>query len=100
MVHGDDFVFAGVESDLEWARQQMEKSFLVKVIVRLRGDKQDMRELRVLNRVLSWRSEGIQLEADPRHQEILISELEAGRAWAQHAWCEEPTEKRRRWGWR
>ena len=40
------------------------------------GDKQDVRELRALNRVLSWRSGGIQLEADPRHQEILISELE------------------------
>ena len=78
VVHGDDFVFAGVESDLEWARQQMEKSFLVKVIGRLGGDKQDVRELRVLNRVLSWRSGGIQLEANPRHQEILISELEQG----------------------
>ena len=76
MVHGDDFVFTGVESDLEWARQQMEKSFLVKVIGRLGGDKQDVGELRVLDRVLSWRSGGIQLEADPRHQEILISELE------------------------
>ena len=42
----------------------------------LGSDKQDVRELRVLNRVLSWRSGGIQLEADPRHQEILISELE------------------------
>ena len=76
VVHGDDFVFACVETDLEWARQQMEKSFLV--IGRLGGDKQDVRELRVLNRVLSWRSGGIELEADPRHQEILISELEQG----------------------
>ena len=78
MVHGDDFVFAGVESDLEWAHQQMEKSFLAEVIGRLGGDKQDVRELRVLNRVLSWRRGGIQLEADPRHQEIRISELEQG----------------------
>ena len=76
VVHGHDFVFAGVDSDLEWARQQMEKSFLVKVIGRPGGDKQDVRELRAQNRVLSWRSGGIQLEADPRHQEILISELE------------------------
>ena len=52
------------------------KSFLVNVIGRLGGDKQDLRELRVLNRVLSWKSGGVQLEADPRHQEILISELE------------------------
>ena len=54
----------------------MEKSFLVKVMGRLGGDKQDVRELRVLNRVLSWSSGGIQLEADPCHQEILISDLE------------------------
>ena len=39
----------------------MEKSFFVKVIGRLGGDKEDVRELRVLNRVLSWRSGGIQL---------------------------------------
>ena len=56
----------------------MEKSSFVKVIGRLGGDKQDVRELRVLNRVLSWRSGGIQFEADPRHEEILISELEQG----------------------
>ena len=56
----------------------MEKSFFVKVIGRLGGDKPDARELRVLNRVLSWRSGGVQLEADPRHQEILISESEQG----------------------
>ena len=54
----------------------MEKSFLVKVIGRLGGDRQDVQELRVLNRVLCWRSDGIQLEADPRHQEILTSGLE------------------------
>ena len=54
--HGDDFVCAGVESDLEWVRQQMDESLLVKVIGRLGDDRQDVRELRVLNRVLSWRS--------------------------------------------
>ena len=32
VVHGDDFVVAGVETDLEWARRQLEKSFFVKVI--------------------------------------------------------------------
>ena len=55
VVHGDDFVLVGVDSDLEWARQQMEKS-IVKVICRLGGDKQDVLELRALDRVLSWRS--------------------------------------------
>ena len=74
-VHGDDFLFADMESDLKWARQQMKKSFLVKVTGRIGGDKQDVRNVRVLDRVLSWKSGGVQLEADPRHQEIMISEL-------------------------
>ena len=34
-------------------RQQMEKNVLVEVIGRLGGDKQDVRELRILYRVLS-----------------------------------------------
>ena len=32
--------------------------------------------VRLLNQVLSWKGDGLRLEADPRHQEILISELE------------------------
>ena len=69
---GDDFVFAGVETDLESALRQMEQSFLVKVIGRVGADKQDVRTR--LGPVL--KGDGIQLEADPRHQEIVISVLE------------------------
>ena len=35
VVYGDDFEFAGVETNLQWARREMEKSFLIKVIGRL-----------------------------------------------------------------
>ena len=51
----------------------MEASFLVKVIGQLGGDSNDLKELRVLNRVLRWTETGILLEADPRHQEILVA---------------------------
>jgi hypothetical protein len=51
----------------------MEASFLVKIIGQLGGDKDDLREIRVLNRVLRWTDDGILLEADPRHQEILVA---------------------------
>ena len=51
----------------------MEANFLVKVIGQLGGDRNDLKELRVLNRVLRWTDDGILLEADPRHQEILIA---------------------------
>ena len=74
--YGDDFVVAGVGTHMEWARRQTEKSFLVKVIGGFWGDEQDVHELRVLKRVLSAKGDGLRLEADPRHQDILISELE------------------------
>ena len=38
----------------------------------------DLKELRMLNRVIRWDEFGIQMEADPRHQEILVA-TEQGR---------------------
>ena len=73
IVHGDDFVFVGTEHELRWVQGRMEKSFLVKVIRQLGGDPSDLKELRVLNRVFRWTANGILLEADPRHQEILVA---------------------------
>ena len=37
VVHGDDFVFAGADSDLDWITKCMHESFLVKVVGRLGG---------------------------------------------------------------
>ena len=72
VVHGDDFVFAGNDSDLAWTAKSMEAKFLVKMIGRLGGDKGDDRELRILNRVIRWTPEGVTYEADPRHADILL----------------------------
>ena len=51
----------------------------MKVIGLLGGDPDDLKELRVLNRVLRWINDAILLEADPRHQELLVA-AEPGRA--------------------
>ena len=72
----DDYVFASVDTDSESARCQMDESFLVNVMGRLAGDKQDAHGLRVVTRVLSWKGDGLRLGADPRHSQVLISELE------------------------
>ena len=52
----------------------MEKSFFGKAIGRPGGDQRDLQE--VVDRVLCWGPSGIQLEADPRHQEILAADVE------------------------
>ena len=59
VVHGDDFVFAGSDRDLDWVQSCMEKSFLVKVVGRLGDGPRDLKEIRVLNRVVSWTTDGI-----------------------------------------
>ncbi len=55
----------------------MNESFLVKLVGKLGGDHGDDKEIRVLNRILRWTAHGIMYEADPRHAEILASEVGA-----------------------
>ena len=47
----------------------------MKTVGRLGPDKGDVREPRVLNRVLRWTAEGLAYEADPRHAELLVAGL-------------------------
>ena len=74
-LHRDERVplWGNNKHELRWVQKRMEASFLVKVIGHFGGDPIDLAELRVLNRVLRWTDEGILLEADPRHQEILVA---------------------------
>jgi hypothetical protein len=80
VVHGDDFVFAGPVIELDWVRARMAECFLTKVVGRLGGGAGEMRELRILNRVVRWTTDGLRYEADPRHAEILVRGLGAVRA--------------------
>ena len=80
VVHGDDFVFAGPAGELNWVRAMMAECFLTKVVGRLRGGAGEVRELRILNRVVRWAADGLRYEADPRHAEIVVRGLGAVRA--------------------
>ena len=75
LVHGDDFVFAGTEENLDWVNARMADAFLVKVVGRLGPDSTDLQEMRILNRVARWTPGGVEFEADPRHAEILIRDF-------------------------
>jgi hypothetical protein len=77
VVHGDDFVFVGPDAELVWVQERMQESFLVKVVGRLGGDQNDLKEIRVLNRILRWTPAGISYEADPRHAELLVRDMPA-----------------------
>ena len=75
VVHGDDFVLVGPPAALAWAKREMDKSFLTKVIGTLGCGPDEVDELRILNRVVRWGQEGIKYEADPRHADVLCAGL-------------------------
>ena len=88
VVHGDDFAFTGYDEDLNWVQAQMESRFLCKVAGRLgpppagsasaatAGGAAATSELRFLTRVVRWTPAGLKYEADPRHAELLLRDLE------------------------
>jgi hypothetical protein len=72
IVHGDDFVLTGRAHALDQVKAGMHERFLLKELGRLGGGQGELRELRVLNRVIRWTQAGLKYEADPRHAEIVV----------------------------
>ena len=76
VVHGDDFCSEGCAESLKWMKGQLEKSFEIKTnVLGPDPEKGESREIRFLNRVLTWQDWGIDWEADPRHAELVIQQL-------------------------
>lgn len=71
VVHGDDFTVLGYESDLDWVREPISSEFEVKFRGRLGPEAGDMKSIRILNRIVEWKEDGIYYEADQRHIDIL-----------------------------
>ena len=74
MVHGDDFVAVGDTKGLAGIRKALEGKYKLKVQT-LGARKECTREIRVLNKVVRYTDTGIELEADPRHAEIVVRDL-------------------------
>ena len=74
MVHGDDFVGIGKPEELSKLRRVLEDKYKLKVET-LSGNKEDVQEVKILNKIVRWTPHGLELEADPRHAELVIREL-------------------------
>ena len=72
IVHGDDFVLSGTAGALDEVKARMHERFLLKELGRLGGGEGELKELRVLNRIIQWTPAGLRYEADPRHAEIVV----------------------------
>ena len=71
MVHGDDFTALGTDAMLNKCEQALAKCCEIKLRGRTGEDPHDLKEIRVLNKVLRACAEGLRYEADPRHVEML-----------------------------
>jgi len=74
MVHGDDFIAVGPDQHLKETIKTLEDKYKLKT-EKLGHGKGEMAEIRILNKVVRMTNEGIELEADPRHAELVIKEL-------------------------
>ena len=77
--HGDDFATLATRTHIEEFKEHLSKHLLVKHFSTL-GPLLDSSEVRFLNRVIRWvvppfgkAPERIEIEADPRHSELLIN---------------------------
>ena len=75
MVHGDDFTCLGVAASLDTYEADMQKAFECNLKGRLGTEKDDEKQMRVLNRIVTVQDAGLEYEPDPRHIELLARDL-------------------------
>ena len=75
VVYGDDFTLLGSENYLNWFKTEIQKVYAIDFKARLGPNDEDQKSVRLLNRVVEWNSDGINIEGDQRHAEIIIQQL-------------------------
>ena len=76
MVHGDDYVSAGIECDLLWFERMLMETREINTQKIGPWTSGGASEGKVLNRTLRWSREAWEVEADPRHAELLVEQLD------------------------
>ena len=83
-VHGDDFVVSGQRALVQQFAKDLNEHLIVKVRATLGPLPGDDKHVTMLNRIITWcdrtpsSREAIEIEADPRHAELVCSQLGPG----------------------
>ena len=72
VAHGDDFVYVGLDEDLDFILKIIESRYEVKNRCRLGRGSKDVQNIDMLGRTIKITKEGISWEGDPQHQDILV----------------------------
>ena len=73
MEHGDDFTRAASDEELAKCSTMMSDEYDMEVRSKLCPDKGDDKSITILNRCVTWTKDGIQYEAYPRQEEIMVN---------------------------
>ena len=76
VVHGDDFAVEGAEEDLRWVRTLLESKYIVKMRAMLGPEPGDANVADILGRTVEWKADEIWYEADPRHVEKMLADMD------------------------
>ena len=74
-VHGDDFVFCGVDEDLDFVEHLLREKYEIKVRGRLGSGESDKKEIDMLGRKIKLPSWGITWEDDDRHRKLIMEQF-------------------------
>jgi len=74
LVHGDDYVSSGSPASMAWLEKELGKAYEIKT-QRLGLGSGLCSEGKVLNRIIRATSGGWEVEADPRHAELVVEQL-------------------------
>jgi hypothetical protein len=74
MVHGDDFVAIGNPKHLQATEDALRSKYKIKTET-LGGCAGDKKEVKILNKIVRYTDNSLELEADPRHAELIVREL-------------------------
>ena len=61
---------------MDWMKSAMGEKYELTESARPGPSSCDDKEVRVLNRIVRWTSEGVEYEADPRHVEQIVRDLD------------------------
>ena len=73
-MHGDDFTVLGWQDALDWFWGKISERFECKHRGRFGPGKDDIKSIRILNRMVTWTDQGIEYDGDQRHVEIACRE--------------------------
>ena len=76
-MHGDDFVTKGAREDVRWLKKKLEERFEIKTKIIGTGT-DEVREARILNRIVRVTPHGWEYEPDQRHADLIVDMMNLG----------------------